>query len=93
MNSDDRRSWRARYEAGQARDDARSAAWVRDQFGGGVGRTLLKQSPLLLTVAAVFLVSFGWRSALATVVLLLCVILLFRGWARRRYGLGRPSGS
>ena len=83
-------SWQQRYEAGRARDEQRSSSWVRDRFGGSVGRTLAKELPLFAGIFLVGLLTLGWQVGVVNVALLLMVVLGFRVWARRRYGLGGP---
>jgi hypothetical protein len=83
-------SWQKRYEAAKARDEQQSAAWVRRRFGGPVGQTLVKELPLLGFVFLIGLLTLGWKAGLINVVLLLIVVLGFRSWARRRYGLTSP---
>jgi hypothetical protein len=65
---------------GKARDQERSAVWVRDRFGGPLSRALLKELPLLSFAALLGLLTLGWQAALINVVLLLVVVFSFRAW-------------
>ncbi|WP_336028505.1 hypothetical protein [Geodermatophilus sp. FMUSA9-8] len=80
-------AWHSRYEAAKAEDEAGNAAWVRSHFGGSVTQTLAKELPWIAFLALVGLVTLGWQAAVVNVVLLLVVVLGFRAWARRRYGV------
>jgi hypothetical protein len=88
VSSGQNNSWEQRHQAGKARDDQRNAAWVQSHFGGSVGQTLVRELPLLVLAFLVGLFMLGWRAGLINVALLLIVILGYRAWARRRYGLG-----
>ena len=88
MTSGQHRSWQERFEAGAARDRQENTAWVRDRFGGSVGSTLRRQLPATVVLALVGLVTLGWQAAVVNVVVLTVVVLGFRAWARRRYGVG-----
>ena len=90
MSSGQNESWQKRYEAGKARDEQQSAAWVRRRFGGSVSQTLVKELPLLGLMFLIGLLTLGWEAGLINVALLLIVVLGFRTWARRRYGLASP---
>jgi hypothetical protein len=86
-------SWQTRYEAGKARDEQQSAAWVRRRFGGPVSQTLVKELPLLGFAFLIGLLALGWQAGLINVAALLIVVLGFRTWARRRYGLTSRRGA
>ena len=87
MSSGQKDSWQERYEAGRARDEEQSAAWVRRRFGGPVSQTLVTEVPLLAFAFLIGLLTLGWQAGLINVAVLLIVVLGFRTWARRRHDL------
>lgn len=93
MTSGQNGPWQKRYEAAKARDEQRSAAWVQSHFGGSVSQTLVKEIPLLLLMGLIGLFTLGWQVAFLNVALVLVVVLGFRTWARRRYGVGSQRGN
>jgi hypothetical protein len=87
MKGDREGSWQRRYETGTARDRAANVAWVQRRFGVPLSRTLLQELPWLL---GLFLLGFllqGWLWGLVSAAVLLVVMLAFRAWARRHYGI------
>lgn len=94
MGGDQGDSWQKRYEAGAAREQAGNAAWTQQKFGVALSRTLLQTLPAMAALFLVGLVLQGWVWGLVTAAALLGVVLAFRAWARRRYGITskRPSG-
>lgn len=95
MDGDQGDSWQKRYEAGAARNDAANAAWTQKKFGVPLGRTLLQTFPGMVAIFLVSLLMQGWLWGLVSAAVLLAVVLSFRVWARRRYGITteRPSQS
>jgi hypothetical protein len=80
-------SWRERHEAGLARERAGNAAWVQRRFDVPLSRTILRELPV---TALVFLLGYlfqGWIWGAVSAALFLSVILAFRVWARRHYGI------
>jgi hypothetical protein len=87
MEGDRGSSWRERHEAGLARERAGNAAWVQRRFGVPLSRTILRELPV---IALIFLLGYlfqGWIWGAVSAALFLSVILVFRVWARRHYGI------
>ena len=80
-------SWRKRYEAGAAREQAGNAAWAQRRFGVPLRRTVLVTLPGMVSVFLIGLLIQGWRWGVVTAAVLLAVVLIFRAWARRRFGV------
>ncbi|MGY1665131.1 hypothetical protein [Geodermatophilus sp. SYSU D00696] len=49
---------------------------------------VVRELPWLLLLALIGLLTLGWQAAVVNVAVLLAVVLGFRVWARRRYGVG-----
>lgn len=86
-------SWQRRYQAGAAPEEAGNAAWTRQKFGVPLSRTVLQTLPGMVALFLVSLLMQGWLWGLVSAAVLLAVVLTFRVWARRRYGITteRPS--
>ncbi len=80
-------SWQKRYEAGTAREQAGNAAWAHRRFRVPLRRTLLETLPEMVSVFLIGLLLQGWLWGVASAAVLLAVVLVFRAWARRRYGI------
>jgi hypothetical protein len=93
MDGDQGNSWQERYEAGAAREQAGNAAWARQKLGVSLSRTVLQTLPGMVALFLVSLLMQGWLWGLVSAAVLLAVVLTFRVWARRRYGITteRPS--
>jgi hypothetical protein len=95
MDGDQGNSWQKRHEAGAARDDAANAAWTQKKFVVPLSRTLLQTFPGMVALFLVSLLMQGWLWGLVSAAVLLAVVVTFRVWTRRRYGITteRPSQS
>lgn len=93
MGGDRGNSWQKRYEAGAAREQTGNAAWTQLKFGGPLSRTLLQTLPGIVALFLLGLLLQGWLWGLVCAAVLLAVVLAFRAWARRCYGITteRPS--
>ena len=80
-------SWRARYEAGAERDRAGNAAEVQRRFGGPFHRTVFRELPMALALLVLGGLLISWTWGVVSAVVLLAVVLVYRWWARRRYGV------
>jgi hypothetical protein len=80
-------SWQKRYEAGAAREQAGNAAWAQRRFGVPLRRTVLETLPEMVSVFLIGLLFQGWLWGVVSAAVLLAVVLVFRAWARRRYGI------
>jgi hypothetical protein len=87
MDGDQDNSWQKRYEAGASRERAGNAAWTQHKFGVPLGRTVLQTLPGMVALFLVSLLMQGWVWGLVSAAVLLAVVLTFRAWARRRYGI------
>ncbi len=87
MGADQDNSWRDRYEAAAARDREGNAAFARDRFGGGMGRFLRRELPWVVAVGLFGYLLVGGQWAVTNVAIFLAALLVFRAWARRKYGV------
>lgn len=61
MRSGPENSWQKRYETAAARDRERSDAFAQHRFGGGVGRTLRRESPWASGMGPFGYLLLGWE--------------------------------
>jgi len=87
MSGDRESSWQKRYEAGAGRVEAGNAAWTQQRFGVPLTRTVLQTLPGMVVLFVIGLLLQGWLWGLISAAILLAVVLIFRAWARRRYGI------
>jgi hypothetical protein len=80
-------SWQKRYEAGAGREQAGNGSWMQQWFGVPLRRTMLLTLPEMVSVFLIGLLFQGWLYGVVTAAVLLAVVLVFRAWARRRYGI------
>ena len=79
--------WRERYDAGAARERAANQAGVRRRFGVPLWRGVLQELPWMAALFLLNLLLQDWVWGAISAGALLVVMLLFRAWARRRYGI------
>ena len=86
-------SWQKRYEGGASREETGNGSWMQRWFGVPLGRTVLLTLPEMLTAFLIGLLFEGWLHGVVLAAALLAVVLVFRVWARRSYGITteRPS--
>ncbi|WP_143087242.1 hypothetical protein [Geodermatophilus ruber] len=87
MNGDRENSWQKRYEAGVGRVEAGNAAWTQQRFGVPFTRTVMQTLAGMVVLFVIGLLLQGWLWGLVSAAILLAVVLIFRVWARRRYGI------